>query len=125
MTVRTMPISSVEKIEEGVAEFEILFAEYALAGGELEGDDAMKSDLLKTIPSGVRDNLFWNADDEGSFGKFRDMIVTQSLAILDNENKLPNLQGVSEQPTAEQTPPEVQPWKEAAGAGAQRLEHRH
>ena len=32
MSVRTRPISSVEKIEEGVVEFENLFADYALAG---------------------------------------------------------------------------------------------
>ena len=98
MSVRTRPIPSVEKIEEGVAEFENLFAEYALAGGILEGDDAMKSDLLKILPSGVRDKLLWNADDEGSFEKFRDMIVNQSLKILENEKKLPNLHGLSEQP---------------------------
>ena len=107
MTVRNRPIASVEKIEEGVAEFENLFAEYELAGGVLEGDDAMKSDLLKILPSDVRKALLWNADDEGSFEKFRDMVVTQSLKILENEKKLPNLQGVSEQgPSSnDQSPP--------------------
>ena len=112
MTVRTRPIQSVEKIEEGVAEFENLFAEYALAGGILEGDDAMKSDLLKILPSGVRDRLLWNADDEGSFEKFKNMVVAQSLKILENEKKLPNLHSVSEQTSSEDraslvAPPEL------------------
>ena len=101
MTVRTRPIQSVEKIEEGVAEFENLFAEYALAGGILEGDDAMKSGLLKILPRGFRDRLLWNADDEGSVEKFKNMVVAQSLKILENEKKLPNLQSIPEQPSSE------------------------
>ena len=54
MTIRTRPIPSLEKIEEGVADFENLLAEYELAGGTLENDQAMKSDLFAILPAEVR-----------------------------------------------------------------------
>ena len=94
----------------------------------------MKSDLLKILPSGVRDRLLWNADDEGSFERFKNMVVTQSLKILENEKKLPNLHNVSEQTSSEDrasrvAPPELdqdtilafQRWR----AGKGKPEHRN
>ena len=71
----------------------------------------MKSDLLEILPSGVRDKLLWNADDEGFFDKFKDMVVTQSLEIVEHEKKLPNIQGVSEQSPSEERASRVAPPK--------------
>ena len=57
MTTQTRPIPGLENIEEGVADFENLLAEYELAGGALENNQAMKSDLLAILPAEVRKAL--------------------------------------------------------------------
>ncbi len=83
------PITSLDKVEEGVAEFENVMNEYVKAGGTAPGNEEMKSDLLAVLPTDLREALLWKASDEGPFYKFRDMVLTQAAKILMNRRRLP------------------------------------
>ncbi len=91
------PIPSLDKIEEGIAEFENTLREYADTGGTAFSEYEMKNDLLQILPGELSETLLWKATDEGSFQKFRDHVITMSAKILQNRRKLP-IHAVSEGP---------------------------
>ncbi len=90
------PISSLEKVEEGIAEWENVLNEYLLAGGTAQEDSELKSDLLAVLPGELRETLLWRSTDESSFQIFRDHVLTQSAKILMNRKKLP-IHAIAEQ----------------------------
>ena len=84
------PISSLDKVEEGVAEWENTMNEYILAGGTPYQDSELKADLLAVLPAELRESLLWQSTKaEVSFASFRDHVITQSSKILMNRRKLP------------------------------------
>ncbi len=86
--IHLKPIASLEKVEEGVAEFENVLNEYVQVGGTPISNDEKKSDLLAVLPAELRETLLWRATDAGSFEDFRDMVLTQCGKILMNRKKL-------------------------------------
>ncbi len=88
--LHTKPITSLDKVEEGVAEWENTMNEYALAGGTSFTDAERKADLLAVLPAELRELMLWNSTKaEVSFDAFRDHVITQSSKILMNRKKLP------------------------------------
>ncbi len=87
--IHLKPIPSLEKVEEGVAEFENVLNEYIQVGGTPISAEEKKSDLLAVLPTELRETLLWRATDEGSFESFRDMVLTQCGKVLMNRKKLP------------------------------------
>ena len=53
--LHTKPIKSLEDIEEGVASFENIMAEYVKAGGPQAPDWQMKADFLRVLPKEIRE----------------------------------------------------------------------
>ena len=51
------PISSMERLEACIAEFENAIKLYEDAGGEVYSDDAKKMDLLKILPGDLGETL--------------------------------------------------------------------
>ncbi len=88
--LHTKPIASLDKVEEGVAEWENTMNEYALAGGTSFSDAERKADLLAVLPAELRELMLWNSTKtDVSFDVFRDHVITQSSKILMNRRKLP------------------------------------
>jgi len=88
-TLHLKPITSLSKVEEGVAEWENTLNEYVLAGGTPTSDAEKKSDLLAVLPHELQADLLWRSTDAGSFQEFRDHVLTQTSKILMNQKKLP------------------------------------
>ena len=82
------PISSLEKAEEGIAEFEHVHNEYVLAGGTLPSNEERKTDLLAVMPGEIREALLWKANDPGPFHLFRDMIILKANQLLLHRRRL-------------------------------------
>ena len=83
--LHTKPIKTLEDIEEGVASFENIMAEYVKAGGHQAPDGQMKADLLRVLPKEIRELLLWHSTDAGvSFSRFRDTVVNQTAQVLMN-----------------------------------------
>ena len=83
--LHTKPIRSLEDIEEGVASFENIMAEYVKAGGPQAPDGQMKADLLRVLPKEISELLLWHSTDTGvSFARFRDTVVNQTAQVLMN-----------------------------------------
>ena len=80
-------ISSLEKVEEGVAEFDNTLQEYVLAGGTAPTKAERKSDLLAILPGEMRETLLWKASDDSEYEDFRDHVVAQTAKILLNRRK--------------------------------------
>ena len=57
------PISSMEKLEEGIAEFENAIKLCEGAGGEIYNDESKKMDLLNVLPGDLGIDLIWEAED--------------------------------------------------------------
>ena len=88
--LHTKPITSLDRVEEGVAEWENTMNEYALAGGTPFTDAERKADLLAVLPAELRELMLWNSTKaEIDFDAFRDHVITQSSKILMNRKKLP------------------------------------
>ncbi len=88
--LHTKSIASLDKVEEGVAAWENVHQEYALAGGTLPEDPEMKADLLAVLPSEIRETLLWKTTEEAvSYQQFRDHVLTQAGRVLMNRRKLP------------------------------------
>ncbi len=88
--LHTKPISSLDKVEEGVAEWENVYREYKLAGGTMPQDPEMKADLLAVLPAELRETLLWKTTEEDvSYQQFRDHVLTQAGRVLMNRRKLP------------------------------------
>ncbi len=87
--IHLRPIPSLEKVAEGVAEFENVMNEYIQVGGTPTSPEEKKSDLLAVLPMELRETLLWRATDEGSFESFRDMVLTQCGKVLMNRKRLP------------------------------------
>ncbi len=88
--LHTKPIPSLEKVEEGVAEWEDVYQEYCLAGGSMLQDPEMKADLLAVLPGELRETLLWKTTEEDvSYQQFRDHVLTQAGRVLMNRKKLP------------------------------------
>ena len=83
------PIPSLDKIEEGIAEFENTLREYTDAGGTAFSEHEMKNDLLQILPGELSETLLWKATDDSGFQKFRDHVITMAAKILQNRRKLP------------------------------------
>ena len=89
-TIPLKPIKNSESVDVGIAEFENKILEYTEAGGRgFDQDDDKKRDLLAILPKELREQLFWQASDAGSYAKFRDMIKAQNAKILFNRARLP------------------------------------
>ena len=88
-TMHLRPIKSLEAVNEGIAEFENLIAEYEQAGGTPFQDLELKADLLAIIPGELRENLLWQASDNEPFTKFRDMVINQAAKVMLNRRRLP------------------------------------
>ena len=88
-TMHLRPIKNLEAVNEGIAEFENLIAEYEQAGGTPFQDLELKADLLAIIPSELRENLLRQASDSEPFSKFRDMVINQAAKVMLNRKKLP------------------------------------
>ena len=88
--MRQRQIRGLEKVEEGIAEFETLLRDYHEAGGTKIEDGEKKSDLLAILPVEIREHLLWYATDSNrSFLEFRDLVLTQTNKILHTRRKLP------------------------------------
>ncbi len=88
--LHTKPISSLDKVEEGVAEWENVYREYKLAGGTMPEDPEMKADLLAVLPGELRETLLWKTTEEDvSYQQFRNHVLTQAGRVLMNRKKLP------------------------------------
>ncbi len=85
-TLHLKPIKDLEHIEEGIAEFENTILKYTQAGGTPFQDQELKSDLLAILPAKIRENLLWQSQDEGDFEKIRDIVLTQTQKILQNQH---------------------------------------
>ena len=83
------PISSMERLEEGIAEFENAIKLYEDAGGEVYSDDAKKMDLLKILPGDLGESLISKAAEPGGFVALKDHIITMMGRILQVKKKLP------------------------------------
>jgi hypothetical protein len=59
------PILSLEKMEEGIAEFEHAIKQYEDAGGEVYDPAMKKNDLLQVLPGELSELLLWMATDKG------------------------------------------------------------
>ena len=82
------PIPPLERIEEGIAEFEHAVNEYEDAGGEAYDLAMKKNDLLQVLPGELSELLLWMATDKGqSFQEFKDHVITMSGRILFNKKK--------------------------------------
>ncbi len=88
--MRQRQIKGLEKVEEGIAEFETLLRDYHEVGGTRIEDAEKKSDLLAVLPVEIREHLLWHAtDSKRSFDEFRDLVLTQINKILHTRRKLP------------------------------------
>ena len=81
------PISSLEKVEEGVAMFENTILEYVALGGTPASDAEMKNDLLAILPGSLSETLLWRSTDTGPFAAFRDHVLTMTNKVLMNRRK--------------------------------------
>ena len=79
----------MERLEEGIAEFENAIKLYEDAGGEVYSDDAKKMDLLKILPGDLGESLIWKAAEPGGFVALKDHIITMMGRILQVKKKLP------------------------------------
>ena len=86
-SIHLRQIPSLEKVEEGVAEFDNILQEYVLAGGTAPTKAERKSDLLAILPGDLRETLLWKASDESEYEDFRDHVVMQTAKILLNRRK--------------------------------------
>ena len=88
--LHTRPIPGLDKVEEGIAEWENVMNEYALAGGTSFSDAERKADLLAVLPAELRELMLWNSTKaEIPYDAFRDHVINQSSKILMNRKKLP------------------------------------
>ena len=101
------PMKSLQDVEQGVAEFENVIAEYTLAGGTPPTEKEMKDDLLAILPEKLQTDLLWHATDHTmSFPTFRDMVVVQSAKVLAILKPSRPLHGVNDEvPTLYCRPP--------------------
>ena len=84
------PIPSLEKMEEGIAEFEHAIKEYEDAGGEVYDPAMKKNDLLQILPGELSELMLWMATDQGkNFHEFKDHVITMAGKILFNKKKSP------------------------------------
>ena len=84
------PMKELAEVEAGVAAFDNLLQEYHEAGGTEFKDQEKKSDLLKILPDKIRSHLIWHStDNEYSYTRFRDMILTQSGRVIHAERRGP------------------------------------
>jgi hypothetical protein len=93
------PISGLDKMEEGIAEFEYAIKQYEDAGGEAYDLEMKKNDLLQVLPGELSELLLWMATDKNqSFQGFKDHVITMSGRILFNKRKSPLHAVVEPQP---------------------------
>ena len=93
-------IENFEAVEEGVNEFENTMAEYVKAGGPEPPDSELKSDLLRILPTEIRELLLWHSTDVGvSFERFRDTIVAQTAQVLMNRGSRRSINAVDKHET--------------------------
>ena len=86
--IHLRPIKDLEHVEEGVAQFENLIKDYTEAGGTPFQDQELKSDLLHILPANLKVHLMWHCTDRNKdFRAFRDMIVTQSAQMMQNQQR--------------------------------------
>ena len=80
--LHTKPIGSLESVEEGVAEFEIVHTAYQRAGALIPSDSELKSDLLRILRREIRGLLLWHSANIGvCFAKFRDTLIAQTAQV--------------------------------------------
>ena len=92
------PISGLDKMQEGIAEFEHAIKQHEGAGGEVYDLHMKKNDLLQVLPDDLSALLLWMASDKGmSFQEFKDHVITMSGRILFNKKKAP-LHAVAPEP---------------------------
>ncbi|MDP6215213.1 MAG: hypothetical protein QGI41_09785, partial [Acidimicrobiales bacterium] len=86
--LHTKPITSLDKVEEGVAEWENTMNDYMAAGGTEYRYSERKSDLLAVLPAEIREPLLWHSTNERcTFEEFRDHVIVQTSRILMNRKK--------------------------------------
>ena len=84
------PIPSLERIEEGIAEFENIIKQFEDAGGEKSSDATKKNDLLQVLPGDLSEILLWKSvDDSYTFKGFTDHVITMASRLLQTRRKLP------------------------------------
>ena len=84
------PMKDLEDIKTGIAAFDNLLKEYTDAGGSSPSDQEKKSDLQRMLPGRIREQLIWHATDNSiPYVRFRDMIITQSGKVMQNQKRLP------------------------------------
>jgi len=76
------PMTKLEHVAIGIAEFENKLREYEDAGGRRAEDAERKADLLAILPQELRENLLGRAADSGPYDQFRDMVQAQAAKIL-------------------------------------------
>ena len=85
-----------------MAVFENTMTECARAGGRESTDAELKSDLLRILPSEIREMLLWHSTDVGvSFQRFRDTVVAQTAAVLMNRGSSRAVHAVDNTPEEE------------------------
>jgi len=84
------PISGLDKMEEGIADFEHAIKEYEDSGGEKYDPAMKKNDLLQVLPGELSELMLWMATDQGkNFQEFKEHIIVMSGKILFNKRKSP------------------------------------
>ena len=85
------PISKLENLSVGIAEFENKLREYEDAGGQRHSDGERKADLLAILPAALRENMLGKAADDGSYDVFRDMAQSQAAKIFLSGGDFPSI----------------------------------
>ena len=85
------PIPSLEKMEEGIAEFEHAIKEHQDAGGKDYGDLNMKkNDLIQVLPGELSETMLWMATDQKKpYPLFKEHVINMSAKILFNKRESP------------------------------------
>ena len=91
------PTQSIEKLEEGISEFENAIKQYEDAGGEVYSDNAKKMDRLKFLPGDLGESLIWRAAGAGGPAAPKDHITIMMGRIFQVKEKLP-LHAVAHEP---------------------------
>jgi hypothetical protein len=90
------PISGLDKMQEGIAEFEHALNEYEDAGGERYDPYMKKNDLLQVLPGELSELLLRMATDKGmNFQEFKDHVINMSGRIRFNKKKSLFIQSIT------------------------------
>ena len=78
----------LEDVEQGIVNFDNTLREYVACGGTMPCDADLKTDLLDSLPTDIRENLLWRTVSGGPYEDFRNHVRMQANTVLYHRGKL-------------------------------------